>query len=180
MKALQLPKIIEIRVQVNGEPSKSTRLGNLSSELAVIDKNGLDILAATIMIEDRMIEAVSKILFGSSSTNKEKRDFFIHHIMSTSDFSYSFKRRAFTRLLEQLNILEPERTKQLKSGLNKIMEWRNAFAHGKVIHEMGGGFVLRYYSGEHKEFILNDEFFENIESTFRDCLITCNGIIKSY
>jgi hypothetical protein len=179
MKELQLPKVIEIRIQVDGEPSKSSPLGNLSSELAVIDRNGLHILAATIMIEDRMIEAVSKVLFGSSATNKEKRDFFINHIMSTSDFSYSFKRRAFTRLLEQLNILEPEKIKQLKSGLNKIMEWRNAFAHGKVIHEMGGGFVLRYYSGEHKEFILNDDFFENIESTFRDCLITCNGIIQS-
>ena len=59
------------------------------------------------------------------------------------------------------------------------MEWRNAFAHGKVLHELNGGFVLQYYSGGHQELVLNDDFFEKVESTIRDCLYTCNGIIQS-
>lgn len=180
MKELQLPKAIEIRFHINGDlPSSSVSGESLAADIAVIEKNGLNILLATIMIEERMIEAVSKILFGSSIENMEKRDFFITQIMSTSDFSYAFKRRAFTRLLENQNILDLKKIKQLKAGLNKIMDWRNAFAHGKVVHELGAGFLLRYYSGEHKEIVLNDIFFENVESTIRDCLYTCNGIIQS-
>jgi len=59
------------------------------------------------------------------------------------------------------------------------MEWRNAFAHGQIIHEQNGGFVLRYYSGGYKELILDDKYFEKVEMTIRDCLYTCNGIIQS-
>lgn len=176
MKELQLPKAIPIRFYFDDEKPKTQASGEVLGEMAVIEKNGLEILSAAIMMEDRMIEAVGKILFGS---NNDNREFFENEIMGTSDFSYSFKRKAFTRLLEQKNVIEPDKLKKLKAGLNKIMEWRNAFAHGKVLYELNGGFVLQYYSGSHQELVLDDNFFENVESTIRDCLCTCNGIIQS-
>uniref|UniRef100_UPI0030ED5B54 hypothetical protein n=1 Tax=Pseudomonas guineae TaxID=425504 RepID=UPI0030ED5B54 len=180
MKALNLPKAIAIRIYIEGEQPKTHSSGeDFDTEISVIEKNGSEILAAAIMIEDRMIEAVSKILFGISTDNAQRRSFFENEIIGTSDFSYAFKRRVFTRLLEQMEMLEPESAKKLKAGLNKIMEWRNAFAHGQVLHEHNGGFVLQYYSGGQKEMILNDELFEKIESTIRDCLYTCNGVIQS-
>jgi hypothetical protein len=180
MKEIYLPKSTEIRFYFDGEqPKTSSSVNDFSEEMAVIEQNGSEILSATIMLEDRMIEAVSKILFGISTQNNKYREFFMNEIMGSSDFSYAFKRRVFTRLLERLQILDLNQIKKLKAGLNKLMEWRNAFAHGKVIHEYNGGFVLQYYSGEQKEVILDDEFFENIESTIRECLYTCNGIIKS-
>ena len=179
MKELQLPKAIPIRFYFNGEKPKTQASGEVLSEMAVIERNGLEILSAAIMMEDRMIEAVGKILFGSNNENQKNREFFENEIMGTSDFSYSFKRRAFTRLLEQHNVINPDKIKKLKAGLNKIMEWRNAFAHGKVLHELNGGFVLQYYSGGHQELVLDDSFFENVESIIRDCLYTCNGIIQS-
>ena len=176
MKELQLPKAIPIRFYLDGEKPKTQASGEVLTEIAVIEKNGLEILSAAIMLEDRMIEAVGKILFGS---NNDNREFFENEIMGTSDFSYSFKRKAFTRLLEQKRVIDPDKLKKLKADLNKIMEWRNAFAHGKVLHELNGGFVLQYYSGGHQELVLDDNFFENVESTIRDCLYTCNGIIQS-
>ncbi|MDP3877933.1 MAG: hypothetical protein Q8Q50_13210 [Methylobacter sp.] len=180
MKELQLPKAIPIRFYLNDEQPKSRALDeDFSVEMAVIEKNGSEILSSAIMMEDRMVEAVSKILFGVSAKNGKNREFFVNEIMGTSDFSYAFKRRVFTRLLEQLEIIEPDETKRLKTGLNKIMEWRNAFAHGQVLYEHNGGFVLQYFSGGHKEMILDDDFFENVESTIRNCLYTCNGIIQS-
>ena len=180
MKKLQLPKAIPIRFYLNGEQPKSRASGEeFSVEMSVIEKNGSEILSAAIMMEDRMVEAASKILFGASAENGKKREFFVNEIMGTSDFSFAFKRRVFTRLLDQQNIVEPDKTKRLKAGLNKIMEWRNAFAHGQVLHEHNCGFVLQYYSGGHQEMILDDDFFENVESTIRDCLYTCNGIIQS-
>ena len=180
MKEINLPKAITIRYYLDGEKPKSQAPNETSGdEIDVIEKNGLEIMLATIMIEDRMIEAVGKILFGSDLPKTESREFFERQIMGTSDFSYAFKRKTFTKLLEQQNIIEPEKIKKLKAGLNKIMKWRNAFAHGKVLHEMNGGYVLEYYSGGHKELELNDTFFERVESTIRDCLYTCNGIIQS-
>ena len=180
MKELRLPKAIPIRFYFDGEKPKSFASGEeFSAEMAVIEKNGSEILSATIMIEDRMIEAVGKILFGLSTDNKQNHDFFVNEIMGTSDFSYAFKRRVFTRLLEQFEILDPNKIKKLKAGLNKIMEWRNAFAHGQVVHEHDGGFILQYYKGGHQEMILNDDFFDEAESVIRDCLYTCNGVIQS-
>ena len=99
--------------------------------------------------------------------------------MGTADFSFSFKRKVFTRLLERTYALDTGEIKELKAGLNKVMEWRNAFAHGKIVHEHNAGFVLSYYSGGRKEFVLDDAFFEEVEKTIRSCLYSCNGIIES-
>jgi|SRR5680860_638182 len=181
MRELKLPKAIPIRIFLESEQPKSQASdGDFSAEMDVIERNGSEILSASIMMEDRMIEAVSKILFGVSPENGINREFFVNEIMGTSDFSYAFKRRVFTRLLEQFEILEPDNIKKLKTGLNNIMLWRNAFAHGQVIHELNGGFVLQHYSGGHQEIVLDDGYFENVEFTIRDCLYTCNGIIQSH
>ena len=126
-----------------------------------------------------MIEAVSKLLFHDGSDAQLQRDFFAAEIMGASDFSFAFKRRVFTRLLERTEALNAEEIKELKAGLTKVMEWRNAFAHGKLLHEHNGGFVLMYYSGEHKELVLDDEFFEKVESTVRNCLYQCNSVIQT-
>ena len=60
------------------------------------------------------------------------------------------------------------------------MEWRNAFAHGTILHELDGGFVLQYYSGGRKEKILDERFFSTVEEVIRDCLYKCNGVIQAY
>jgi hypothetical protein len=105
------------------------------------------LITATVMLEERMIEAVSKLLFSNGEEAQLQRDFFAEEVMGASDFSFAFKRRVFTRLLERTEALDVGAIKELKAGLNKIMEWRNAFAHGKILHEHRGGFVLLYYSG---------------------------------
>ena len=169
-----------IRLRLDGGIPKSGSFGSSApDEIAIIERNGSELLTATVMLEDRMIEAVSTLLFRTGETSKFHREFFVEEIMGTSDFSFSFKRRVFTRLLERSKKLDPESVKELKAGLNNIMEWRNAFAHGRVLHEYQGGFVLQYYSGGAKELVLNDAFFEKVESTVRSCLYTCNGVIQA-
>lgn len=180
MKKLHIPKAIPIRFHFDGEQPKTSASGeNITDEMAVIERNGSEILLATIMIEDRMIEAVSKILFGASNEKNDCREFYANEIMGTSDFSYALKRRVFTRLLERFKIIEMDKIKDLKTRLNKIMMWRNAFAYGQVLHEYDGGFVLEYYKDGHQELVLNDDFFEKVEETIRNCLYACNGIIQS-
>jgi hypothetical protein len=180
MKELRLPKELAIRFHLDGGSPKTISSGSpATDELAVIEKNGSELIAATVMLEDRMVEAVSMLLFDKKADSRPQRDFFVEEIIGTSNFSFAFKRRVFTRLLERTGALEVEPIKELKAGLNKIMEWRNAFAHGKLLHEHNGGFVLLYYSGGPQEIVLNDAFFEKVEITVRNCLYTCNGVIQS-
>ncbi|WP_111497894.1 hypothetical protein [Marinobacter bohaiensis] len=180
MKELKFPKAITLRLDLDRPDPLQRRPSSLVDEMAVIEKNGTEILSAMVMIEDRIIEAVSKILFTETGQNRNYRDFFVSEIMGTSDFSFSFKRRVFTRLLEEFKLLGREKIKSLKADLNKLMLWRNAFAHGQVLHDQHDGYVLQYYSGGHKEQVLNDDFFEKVDSTVRNCLYVCNGIIQSH
>lgn len=177
MKEIRLPKEISLRIFPAGSSPKAP--ASNVNDVSVIEKNGLEVITAAVLLESRMIEAVAKLLFGNALQDRTKREFFVEEIMGTSDFSFAFKRRAFTRLLERTQALEAEATKELKAGLNKVMEWRNAFAHGRLVLEHGGGFVLEYYSGGRKELVMDNAFFENVEDTIRNCLYKCNSIINS-
>jgi hypothetical protein len=180
VKELRFPKEMTIRFQLDrGVPRISSFGPPASDDAAVIEKNGSELITATVMLEDRMIEAVSALMFGKGPSREVPRQFFIDEIMGTSDFSFAFKRRVFTRLLERTEKLDSASIKALKAGLNNVMEWRNAFAHGKVVLEFTGGFVLQYYSGGMKELALDDAFFEKVESTVRSCLYICNGVIQN-
>ena len=179
MKELKFPKTITLRLNIDRPKTIKGRPSTLVDDISVIEKNGSEILSAMIMIEDRIIEAVCKILFGKDSQNENYRHFFVSEIIGTSDFSFSFKRRVFTRLLEQFNLLEKDKIKTLKADLQKLMLWRNAFAHGQMLYDRHNGYILQYYSGGKQEQVLNDEFFENVDSTIRNSLYMCNGIIQS-
>lgn len=180
MKQLRFPKELTVLFHLDGSRPKTTASGAEALEdLAAIEKNGSELILAAVMLEDRMIEATSKLLFGKSTEARKPREFFVAEIMGTSDFSFSFKRRVFTRLLEHTGALDAPTIKELKAGLNKVMEWRNAFAHGKVLHENNGGYLLQYYSGGVKELVLDDAFFDNVEHIVRNCLYACNGVIQA-
>jgi hypothetical protein len=176
MKELRLPKeqAVRFRQEVGGANPSAWR----SNDLAVIERNGAELLTATVMLERRMIEAVCCLLFPGEEADVQ-REFFEEEVIGTSDFTFAFKRRVFTRLLERTGALDAKAVAELKAGLNKVMEWRNAFAHGTLVHESTGGVVLMYYSGGHKELVLDDAFFEKVEDTVRSCLYQCNGIIQS-
>lgn len=174
MKEFQFPRAIKVRI--NLDQSGVSRPNFAHDELAIIEKNGAAILSATVAIEELMIEAISGHLFHGEN---EKRHFFAGEVMGTSDFSFAAKRRVFGRLLEHFGLLRPEDIRRLKANLSNIMLWRNAFAHGQVMLDAHKGHVLQYYSGGHKELILDDSFFEKAENTFRECLHLCNGVIHS-
>jgi len=180
VKELHFPKELTVLFHLDGSSPKTTPSGTSGQDdLATIEKNGSEVITATVMLEDRMIEAVSKLLFGKAPDTCERREFFVAEIMGTSDFTFAFKRRVFTRLLEHTGALDTAAIKELKAGLNKLIEWRNAFAHGKVLHEHNGGYLLQYYRDGAQQLVLDDTFFENVESTVRNCLYACNGVIQA-
>jgi hypothetical protein len=180
VKEIRLPKEMTIRFHIGGGTPKTSSSGTpREDDLLIIEKNRSELIAGTVLLEKRMIEAVCKLLFRANPEDQLQRDFFAEEVMGASDFSFAFKRRVFTRLLERTDALDSGEVKELKAGLNKVMEWRNAFAHGNLQHDYNGGLVLAYFSGEHKELVLDDEFFEQVETTIRNCLYQCNGVIQA-
>jgi hypothetical protein len=180
MKLIRIPKEALISISLKAGIPRKVVLADLPhDDLAAIEKNGAEIISSAIMLERRMVASIASILFERSEETNTKKEFFTGEILETSDFSFAFKRRVFTRLLEQFQLVEPETIKSLKAGLNKVMLWRNAFAHGQIVTDLDGRFVLSFYSGGHQDLDLTDEFFEKVESTIRSCLYTCNGIVFS-
>ncbi|PII15863.1 hypothetical protein CR920_08675 [Stenotrophomonas indicatrix] len=178
MRELYIPKELGVRLYFDGEqPKSSSSESEFEQALATIEKNRSELITAVVLLEDRMIEAVGTLLFRTHTSGDLEREFFTKEIMGTSDFSFAFKRRVFTRLLEQTKALDATKIQTIKAALSNVMVWRNAFAHGKVLHELNGGFLLQYYSGGHQELVLDDVLFEKVETTVRHCLYTCNNVI---
>ncbi|PPT18955.1 hypothetical protein XcmpCFBP7700_08220 [Xanthomonas campestris] len=179
MRELYIPKELGVRLYFDGEqPKSSSSESGFEQALATIEKNRSELITAVVLLEDRMIEAVGTLLFRTPTSGDLEREFFTKEIMGTSDFSFAFKRRVFTRILEQTKALDAAKIQAVKAALSNIIAWRNAFAHGKVLHELNGGFLLQYYSGGHQELVLDDAFFEKVEATMRHCLYTCNDVIQ--
>lgn len=59
------------------------------------------------------------------------------------------------------------------------MSYRNAFAHGKLLYESPTGCVLKYFSGKHKKFILDDEFWTKIEREYIQLEAILRDIVKA-
>jgi len=117
MKELCFPRELNVRFHLDRSSPKTTCSStNVRNDLAIIERNGSELIMAAIMLEDRMIEAVSKLLFGKAADARERREFFVTEIMGTSDFSFAFKRRVFTRLLEHTGVLDAPTIKELKAG----------------------------------------------------------------
>jgi hypothetical protein len=178
MRELYIPKELGVRFYFDGEqPKSASSASGFEQAIATIERNRSELITATVLLEDRMIEAVGILLFRTHASGDLEREFFTKEIMGTSDFSFAFKRRVFTRLLEQTKALDAITIQTIKAALSNVMVWRNAFAHGKVLHELNGGFLLQYHSGGHQELVLDDVFFEKVEATVRHCLYTCNDVI---
>jgi hypothetical protein len=114
MKEFRFPKSITFRLNLDRDDSVIGFPSSSAEDMATIERNRAEILSAMITVEERIVEAVSNLLVSES---KEKRDFFSGEIIGTSDFSFSFKRRVFTRMLEQFGLIEAEKIKQLKANL---------------------------------------------------------------
>jgi len=48
------------------------------------------------------------------------------------------------------------------------MFYRNAFAHGNISADMSNGVTLNYHSNGHKQDILVDDFWDKLETFFKN------------
>lgn len=149
-------------------------LGNIvddriSSLVETARRNGGKVLYATTSIEQKLEGMLLEYFMGPFTGHDDKRVMFEREILQSSALSYSAKKELVTKMINDRNLLVGSKKNAVQSHLKKIMEWRNAFAHGKIQHDSMTGCFIRYYSGEPKTMMLDDNYWDEVEKSFQEC-----------
>lgn len=131
--------------------------------------NGGKVLYASTSIEQQLESILLRYFMGPFIAHDERRVLFERDILQSSALSYSSKKELILKIVNEAELLQGKKKNKLQSYLKKIMEWRNAFAHGKVQHDNTQGCFIKYYSGCSKQLKLTDDFWSNLELVFKEC-----------
>jgi len=137
-------------------------------ELGVAQDNGAQIVYAATNIEKKLEDTLLTYFFGPFVSPDKRRDFFIHNVLQSSGLQLSFKKELVCKIAQDQNLLEGKARNTLQSNLKIIMDWRNAFAHGRLCHDAQAGSRLRYYRGSPQVLALNDEYWSTVEDCFKE------------
>ena len=139
--------------------------GSDFKELENSRNKGAEILWATICLEQKMETAISEYFFGKELPN-HKRHIFEHEVLQTSSFQFSAKKHLIHVISKEQSLFSGKEISLLQGVLKKVMNWRNAFAHGSLKIDATKGIILEYYSGGHKYKTLNQDFWVEVEDVF--------------
>lgn len=143
--------------------------GNISAVVEIARKNGGKVLYATTSIEQKLEAILLEYFMGPFIKHDDRRVMFEKEILQSSALSYRAKKELVTKIIIKDNLLPGSKKNAVQNYLKKIMEWRNAFAHGKIQHDNRAGCFVTHYSGEIKTLSLTDEYWDEVERCFKEC-----------
>ncbi|RSD30477.1 hypothetical protein EJA03_13795 [Vibrio pectenicida] len=135
--------------------------------LAVSKSNVSTIVWATLCLEQKMERVLTDFFFGKFCGFDPKRHLFEKELLESSAMQFSFKKKLVQKVCVEHQGLSGKKSSKLQGALKRVMEVRNAFAHGQMTLDAKDGVVLNFYSGEHKKFRLNEKFWLNVEADFQ-------------
>lgn len=141
----------------------------ISASMEKARVNGGKVLYATTSIEHQLEGLLLRYFMGPFVQHEQRRVLFEREILQSSALSYSSKKELTSKIVNENELLPGKRKNKLQGHLKKIMEWRNAFAHGKVQHDNKSGCFIKHYSGGVKQLRLTDEFWSDLERVFKEC-----------
>jgi hypothetical protein len=167
---LDLSKAVDI-----GNGRRRVSLGTLvdaqiTATVETARKNGGKIVYATTSIEQTLESILLEYFMGPFVEHDERRVMFEHEVLQSSALSYRAKKELVIKIINNDNLLKGNKKDAVQKHLKKIMEWRNAFAHGKIQHDTKMGCFVRYYSGEIKTITLNEHYWDEVEKSFQECV----------
>jgi len=144
--------------------------GKGSAELEIASDNGAQIVYATVNIENKLDEILALYFFGAGQGLNERKSFFVNQVLQSSRFDFVFKRELTNNVVNELELLEGKDKDDLQKNLKRIMDWRNAFAHGSFECDYLHVIHLKYFSGGRKHIDLNDDYWGEVEKCFNDTI----------
>lgn len=171
MKEINLPITVvfsteSIRIEDKSTKTLTIDLGYNNSILEIVRRNGGKLLYATSSLELDVDELIKTIFFTSNSNN-EKTEYFDRIILKSSDFSLGFKKKILINCISKFDLLKGKDKDNFENSFTKVIDWRNAFAHGNLEFNNSQGALLHYFSGQTKTLEINDEFWDLVVGTFK-------------
>lgn len=137
-------------------------------EMEVARENGAQILYATTGIEKKCEDVISMYLFGPALGPNERRDLFVNELLQSSSLTFAFKKELARKIITKCDLLKGKNRNSLQGNLKKIMDWRNAFAHGHLVYNNKFGCSLSYFSSSPQSLKLDDDYWSTVENCFAD------------
>jgi len=164
MKKISLKKTTSFRANIGLHGPFSFETGPLYAEIEQARENTTNTLCATTSIEHMLEETIQKYLF---TQDTKKIEFFNKHILKTSFFTFATKKQIVLTIVQKNNLLQGNKLSDLQKNLKAIMNYRNALVHGEFvgIHN-DNSVLLKYFDGKPTQVTLNDNYWENLETTF--------------
>jgi hypothetical protein len=174
-------------VEVDGK--RTIKMGTIDvaagvKELKSARENGAQVVYAATSVETQLEDFLLLYFMGPFLGPDERRDFFVRNVLQSSGISYSFKKELVLKIVDKCSLLKGKDKGDLMKCLRSIMDWRNAFAHGRPEYDSQLGVLLRFFSGSPKSIALNDEYWSQVEECFKDAqrLVKCalDGLRKCF
>jgi len=134
------------------------------------------IINNALFIEEKIDNIISKIFLGK---NMERFEQFNSIILAREFFTFMSKWNVLRDILNSINPYKERDYIQLKTDLQKIIEVRNKFAHGKVSYSGNKGekIILEYFSGGPKKEEINENMIKNFIELVKKCHFELDKII---
>ncbi|MCI5140189.1 MAG: hypothetical protein D3909_00270 [Candidatus Electrothrix sp. ATG1] len=157
-------KLVNLKVIMYVSPSNKTQ--RIPEEFfSSYRENTKNIILAASSIENLLAEGIIRYFFGN---NISKRNILNNLVISSDSFTFSSKRKAFLSIVREQKIISNAEVNKLEKLLAKTIRYRNLFTHGKAVFSESGC-VLRYFEGEKRELVLDDEFLNKVEGEMNSC-----------
>lgn len=156
-------------------PSGETDLTAAMAKIREVRIVGQKIISAALAIEEVIVGIIKLSMFSELKTEKD----FVTGVILKSDWcSFSAKRKLLLAAIDRYSLCIPKERNELDAALAKVMRYRNAFAHGDIQldeHKL----ILKYFEGQAKTDVLNEEYWEKLEKAFEQPFDMLNAIEKS-
>jgi len=196
MKEIKLPIMQTVSLTISQQdidPSKAIDIGGgrrgvslgvmfderIASLMETARQNGGKILYATTSIEQKIESILLEYFMGPFAGHDDKRVMFEHEVLQSTTLSFRAKKELVTKIINNDSLLAGDKKSAAQRDLKKIMDWRNAFAHGKIQHDTKRGCFIAYYSGEPKTETLDDHYWDEVERVFRECDVLLDEAIRT-
>lgn len=132
------------------------------TEAAELRKLAGRINSAALAIEDVIVDIVVNTLLRHVT---DHRDLTIGALLRTDACSFSAKRKLLNTCIKSFNLLSVPQRIDLDRYLATVSSYRNAFAHGALIHN-GVNHELRYFQGNPQPAVLDDSYLEMLQEKY--------------
>ena len=135
------------------------------------------IISAASAIDQVIAEIISNTIFREV---REHRELVLGSVLSSDWCTFAAKRKLLIVAVEAFNLVDGLKKGQLEKNLKGVMDYRNAFAHGTLGHNLSTlTQELNYFHSKPQTATLNDEYFEKLQKVFLEAWETLQEIQKT-